>query len=209
MRDRLQRAAIFDWGGVLMRTEDHAPRLAWDRRLGLPPGSVESVVHGIDAWRQAQCGLITTGRYWEAVGAALGLPPAIVAELRRDFYAGDHLDESLVALIRGLRRLSVRIGLLSNNTLDLLDDISALGIQSLLDCCVISAQIGIMKPDPLAYQAILRQLDVAAKQAVFIDDAADNVAGARACGMVSIQFRPGLDVPAAVRGWLADRADKG
>lgn len=35
------RALLFDLGGVLLRTQDHGPREAWERRLGLQPGELE------------------------------------------------------------------------------------------------------------------------------------------------------------------------
>ena len=53
------RAVIFDWGGVLMRTVDASPRLAWDARLGLAPGSVNRLVFESPAWRRAQLGQIS------------------------------------------------------------------------------------------------------------------------------------------------------
>ena len=53
------RAVIFDWGGVLMRTVDASPRLAWDARLGLAPGSVNRLVFESSAWRRAQLGQIS------------------------------------------------------------------------------------------------------------------------------------------------------
>jgi hypothetical protein len=64
-------ALIFDWGGVIMYTGDYGPRHAWDRRLGLQEGTVESVVHGIPAWREAQLGQVTLDAYWQAVRVEL------------------------------------------------------------------------------------------------------------------------------------------
>jgi putative hydrolase of the HAD superfamily len=194
---------IFDLGGVLLRTETYEPRHAWDRRLGLAPGTVESVVHGIDAWRQAQRGLITPNQYWKAVADQLHLGPEDLDRLRRDFYAGDRLDSSLVNLITTLRQEKVLIGLLSNNSLEALAQLTALGIAPLFDHCVISAEIGVMKPAPEAYHSILEQLEVAPQQALFIDDSPENVEGARACGMVSIRFSPEADLEPAIREWLS------
>ncbi|HQE19115.1 MAG TPA: hypothetical protein PK607_11460, partial [Aggregatilineales bacterium] len=64
-----------------MRTEDYSPRHAWDARLGMPTGHVESVVHGIEAWQQAQRGEISVDAYWQAVGRELGLDGQALAEL--------------------------------------------------------------------------------------------------------------------------------
>jgi epoxide hydrolase-like predicted phosphatase len=201
--ERVQRqAVIFDWGGVLMRTADYAPRHAWDARLGLAAGQVESVVHGIEAWTQVQRGEIEEAAYWRAVAAALGLDEADAARLRADFYRGDALDEALVALIRRLRGRGLLVGLLSNNAPGLAAELDALGLADLFDARAISAEIGVMKPDPAAYHAILDRLDVPPGAALFVDDSADNVAGARAVGMAAVRFTPDLDVEAAVDAWL-------
>ena len=201
-----RHAIIFDLGGVLLRTEDYEPRHAWDRRLNLPTGTVESVVHGIDAWREAQLGAISDERYWQAVSDRLHLNPWELTALQHDFYAGDRLDLTLIDLIRRLRQESVAIGLLSNNSLDVLDLMSALKIRTLFDACVISAEIGMMKPDPAAYRAILDRLGLPPGAALFIDDSPDNVQGALACGMGSIRFAPGIGLETDIRRWLSERA---
>jgi hypothetical protein len=83
------RAVIVDWGGVLMRTEDAVPRLAWDARLDLPPGSVNRLVFESPAWQRALVGQVSEDELWGDVGARLSLPAAALAEFRRDFWAGD------------------------------------------------------------------------------------------------------------------------
>lgn len=183
------KAIVFDWGGVLMRTEDISPRHRWDARLGLPAGSVEAVVHGIPAWRDAQLGKIGLDAYWEAVRAELGLDQPSLNRLRVDFYSGDRLDLTLASAIRHLRGQSLKTGLLSNNTSDLADTLDELGLTPLFDAIVISAHIGVMKPNPVAYHAILSKLRVEAGEAVLIDDSAENIAGARAAGMQGIVFQ--------------------
>jgi epoxide hydrolase-like predicted phosphatase len=199
-----RRAVIFDWGGVLMRTVDYAPRHAWDVRLGLAAGQVEAIVHGIEAWNRVQRGEIGEEVYWQAVTGKLGLDESAAARLRGDFYRGDALDESLVSLIRGLRGRRLLVGLLSNNALSLAAELDALGLADLFDARVISAEIGVMKPDPAAYHAILARLDVLPGAALFIDDSPANVTGAAAVGMAAVRFTPGLDLDAAITTWLED-----
>jgi epoxide hydrolase-like predicted phosphatase len=203
----MSKAVIFDWGGVLMRTVNYSPRHAWDERLGLPPGSVERVVHGITAWQAAQKGEIDLETYWQAVAAELNLSSEQLAGLRRDFYSGDRLDGNLVGLIRDLKARGIPVGLMSNNTLDLIDTLSELGLSDCFDACVISAEIGVMKPDPGAYRAILDRVNVAPHNAIFIDDFPRNVEGARAVGMAAIHFTPGVDVRVVLEKWLNEQDD--
>ena len=195
-------AIIFEWGGVLMRTHDRARRHAWDARLGLPLGSVERVVHGSEAWLRAQRGNLTDEAYWQAVARELGLDAVALSQLQVDFYADDHLDGDLMAFIRELRANGVKVGLLSNNSAALLDELAALGVADAFDSCVISAVTGIMKPDPAAYHAILNALDISPERALFIDDTLANVEGARAVGMVAVLYRPDVSLRAIVTDWL-------
>ncbi len=194
------KAVIFDWGGVLMRTEDYAPRARWDARLGTAPGHVERVVHGIEAWQQLQRGEADVATYWRVVGDELGLGDDDLAQLREDFYSGDRLDEALVEQIGELKARGLLVGLMSNNTPELLPILRQAGLDTLFDAIVVSCDIGVMKPDPRAYRAILDALGVEAKAALFVDDFAENVRGAEAVGMGAVHFRPGMDVLAVVEG---------
>ena len=52
-----------------------------------------------------------------------------------------------------------------------------------------SAEVRLVKPDPAIYRHSLDGLGVAASEALFVDDRAANVEGARAVGMFAIQFQ--------------------
>lgn len=177
-----------------MRTEDYTPRHNWDQRLGLPLGTVESIVHGVKAWQQAQLGKLDLDMYWMEVGTKLGLNANQLVELRQDFYRGDRLDGNLVTLIHRLRKRSFSVGLLSNNTYELKGELAKAGLYDLFDAVVISAEIGVMKPAPAAYYAILERLNTAPQEAIFIDDSPVNVAAAQVIGMEAILFTPSLEL---------------
>jgi epoxide hydrolase-like predicted phosphatase len=184
------RAIVFDWGGVLMRTIDYGPRHHWDDQLGLPHGSVEQAVHGLAAWRQAQLGEISLDMYWHAVGDHLGLTTEQTARLRVDFYSGDKLNNSLCSSIRRWQQKSLKMGLLSNNTLDLAQTLKDNHVDTLFDAIVISAGIRVMKPETRAYTTMLDRLKVAPAEAVMVDDFPANIDGARAVGMAGVMFTP-------------------
>jgi putative hydrolase of the HAD superfamily len=195
-------AVIFDWGGVLMRTADYAPRHQWDRHLNLDPGTIEKIVHGIPEWKQLQLGQVSSAKYEEAVAVTAGVSHDEVGKLLRDFYSGDLLDDRLITLIRRLRNVDIPVGLLSNNVLTLRDDLIKLNVFDLFSICIISAEIGVMKPDPEAYQACLSALNVTPPQTLMIDDSPANIKGALAVGMSAIQFNPSIDLETQVFNWL-------
>jgi HAD superfamily hydrolase (TIGR01509 family) len=68
-----------------------------------------------------------------------------------------------------------------------------------VDDILISAEVGLAKPDPRIYRLAAERLGVRPDEAVFVDDFAANVEGARAVGMRAIHFRPELDLRAALR----------
>ncbi len=199
-----KKALVVDWGGVLMITFDHGPRLRWDRQLGLAPGSVEDTVFGIDAWRASQRGEISPADYWQAVGQRLKLTADQLAALRVEFFSMDQLNTPLLDLLRRWHAAGVAVGLLSNNIAHLHTQIDDLGLAGLFDAQVISADIGTLKPDLAAYAAILSCLNVSASQSFFVDDFAENVDGARAAGMCAYHYQPGCetDLAAHVNRWL-------
>lgn len=62
-------------------------------------------------------------------------------------------------------------------------------IESHFDECIISAIIGINKPDEQIYQIALEKSKTLAKDALFIDDLEDNLVPARKLGLKTILFR--------------------
>ena len=200
----LIRAIIFDFGGVLMRTGDPAGRREWETRLGLSTGMLERAVHGSDLWVKTQSGLVSPDDYWAQTAAALGAAESDIPLLRHDYFRDDHLDPGLMSFIATLRQAGYKVGLLSNDALTLETKLrDELAIYDAFDAVVISAQIGVMKPDERAYLAMTQALGVTPTEAVFIDDNAANIDGASRAGLWAIRYEAGMDVQAALAPYLA------
>jgi epoxide hydrolase-like predicted phosphatase len=193
-----KRAVIFDFGGVLMKTVDYSPRHQWDDRLSLPHGSVEKAVHNAESWAQAQIGKIPIKIYWENVAQRLNLSIQQVNQLARNFYSGDQLDVDLIEYIQQLRESGFAVGLLSNDSVELRPRLKNLNIEKLFDPLIISAEIGVMKPDARAYQTVLEKLDCSADMTIFIDDRQENVDGAAALGIYPVFYHAGMDLRATL-----------
>jgi len=184
------KALIFDFEGVIVRTEDYGSRHAWDERLGLPIGSVERAVRHSDLWIQAQLGRITDTTYWRGVAELLYMRGESILELRRDYFSSDRLNYRLLDYIRELRGAGYATALLCNESLRFEDRLCELGLRDLFEPVVVSALIGVMKPDPTAYRVVLQELRVASREAVFVDDSLNYVRGAQTAGLHAILFRP-------------------
>jgi putative hydrolase of the HAD superfamily len=62
----------------------------------------------------------------------------------------------------------------------------------------LSSAIGLRKPDPAAYDHVVKAIGVPAGRIVFFDDLAENIAGARARGLTAVHVRSPDDVAKAL-----------
>jgi HAD superfamily hydrolase (TIGR01509 family) len=178
----------WDLGGVLVRTDDQGPRRAWERRLGLDPGSLAGIVFDGPVGRQATLGRAQVQDVWDDVARRLALPPARLAELRRDFWRGDRLDADLLAFVRGLRT-SYSAALITNAWPDARQRITQeWKLSEDFDGIVISAELGLAKPDPAIFQQVLNQWSIEPEQMIFVDDFDPNVTAACGMGIQGIRF---------------------
>ena len=106
----------------------------------------------------------------------------------REFFGGEALDNALVNYVRRLRG-RFKTALLSNAS-DSLDGFvrHKLGLDDTFDVIIISALVGVSKPDPAIYRLVLNRLQVAPHEAVFVDDRQVNVEGAASLGIHGIHF---------------------
>jgi len=181
------RAVYFDLGGVIVRTGDREPRAKLAERLGMSYEELAKAVFENESSRRASLGAVSPQEHWADVIQRLGLPPSEADSVQQEFFAGDTLDLDLINFLRSLRP-KYRTGLLSNAWSDMREYLVSQKIDDAFDQLIISAEVGIMKPDARIYQLALEKLGVAPAEAVFVDDFAVNIEGARAVGMYAIQF---------------------
>ena len=196
------RAVIFDFGGVLVRTVDTSSREKWEQRFGLPAWGLARIVFESAVSVRAMLGQLPEAEVWDHVAETLHLDADELQELRRDFWAGDRLDTALADFLRGLRP-RCKTAILSNawgNARAVFID--KFGLDEVVDAMVISAEEGVTKPDPRIYRIALERLGVRPEEAVFVDDFAENVEGARAVGMRGVLFRDSAQAMAEVEEHL-------
>jgi len=182
------RAVFFDLGGVILRTEYQAPRQRLAERLNMTYEDLVRLVFENKSSQQASIGTISPEQHWDEVLRLMHLPADQKDIVRNEFFGGDLLDVNLVDFIRSLRP-GVKTGLISNAWLDLRDYITSQHFEDAFDKMIISAEVGVMKPDAGIYQMALESVGVSPNEAVFVDDTVRNVEGAKAVGMHGIQFK--------------------
>ncbi len=174
---------------MLVRTVDQRPRRAWERRLGLEPGALPALVFDGPVSREATLGRAQVDDVWDDVARRLALSPAQAAELRRDFWRGDRLDADLVAYIRVLRPAR-KTALITNAWPDARQRIvHEWKLADAFDEIVISAEVGLAKPDEAIYRKVLDRCAVQPGEMVFVDDFPRNVSAAGQMGIRTITFR--------------------
>ena len=183
-------AVLFDYGLVLTGPP-HAP--AWTRMqklTGLGPPEFEAAYwaprHGYDR------GTHTGAAYWRAVGseARLALSDAQVeALLEADAELWTQPNAAMIDWAARLQSAGTRTGILSN----LGDHLTAAVLARLpwmqrFDHHTFSHALKLTKPDPAIYAHAAQGLDVPAPAILFVDDRAENIAGALAAGMQAIRY---------------------
>jgi epoxide hydrolase-like predicted phosphatase len=182
------RAVCFDLGGVILRTEYQAPREHLAARLNMEYEDLVKLVFNSPSGRKASVGEISDQQHWANVMRKLHLPDSEIGSVRDEFFAGDILDRELLDFTHSLRP-HYKIGLISNAWSDLRDYIVRQGFDDAFDAIVISAEVGVVKPEARIYRVALEKLGVAPEEAVFLDDFFENVEGAQRVGMHAIHFR--------------------
>jgi len=181
------RSIFVDFGGVLVRTEDPGPRRRQAERLGMTSRELEKIVFESESAHRASTGQILEDDHWQAVAEKLGVSRAEADQIIEQFFSGDRPDLALADFLRNLRP-EYRVCLISNAWSGLRAFITRQKFDDIFDAMVISAEVGLTKPDPRIYRLALSKLGALPAESVFIDDVAINVEAARSIGMAGILF---------------------
>lgn len=198
----LPRAILFDFGGVLLTTVDETARHRWAERLGLDPVAMEAQIYESDLMVRAMIGEVSVDEMWRGVGEMLGLDAEQAQALQTDFFQGDRLNEELLAFARRLEP-HYKLAMLSNawdNAREVFTDM--FGLDEVFETMIISAEVGLAKPDPRIYHLALERVGVEPVEAVFLDDMRVNVKAARDVGMRAVLYQNNRQAIADVQAQL-------
>ena len=145
------------------------------------------------------------GRDWdEAVAVAKAHHPkdAHLFRAYREGLAEAHAEtiEQSLDIVHHLHAEGVPLYAITNASIETVPLLERLhGYPSLFRDVVISAEVGLIKPDPEIFRVFLSRNGLAAETCLFIDDVAANVDGARSVGMKGIRFKSPDDLIASLR----------
>jgi epoxide hydrolase-like predicted phosphatase len=178
---------FIDFGGVLVRTEDQGPRTQQAERLGRTSRDLEKIIFESLTSQRASMGEIPEEAHWQAVAEALRMPRAEADKVTAEFFSGDRADQTWLNYLRSLRP-ERKVCLVSNAWSGLRAFITGQGFADVFDLMVISAEVGVMKPDVRIFHLALEELSARPEESVFLDDVLVNVEAARSVGMTGIHF---------------------
>ena len=184
------RAVIFDLGGVIVDSPLHAIA-AYEAELGIPKDFVNHVVVDTGprgAWSRLERGEVSMAdfhRDFEAECAAAGHRISAADMMARIAECGPR--PRMIEAVGRLRAHGLRTSALTNNWASEDGERDNAELRDLFDHFVESAVIGLRKPDPKIYEHVLSLLEVAASEAVFLDDIGSNLKTARQMGMTTIK----------------------
>ena len=183
------RAVVLDVGGVVLSWRRDAPRLdeSLEDELGLERGAVGRLLWSSPQLRDAECGRISAAEFWSFGCDALGAPPDVLARFNEALWSEtQYLDERIVAWLTQLRS-RCRVVAFTNAWSDARDELNRrYQFDGLVDELVVSAELGLAKPDPAAYVRLLGSLLLPAEQVLFVDDRPANVEAAVGVGMIGL-----------------------
>jgi HAD superfamily hydrolase (TIGR01509 family) len=126
-----------------------------------------------------------------AAAGGSGTPAFLAAleiELLTFIEQSAHLYDDVRPVLRALRDSGTRVAIVSNcdhATRPLLDK---LGLERDVDATVLSFEVGSLKPDAAIFEHALARLGARAEQAVFVDDQARFLDGARSLGIRTLRI---------------------
>lgn len=183
------RVVVFDYGEVLSMSPSTADRDALVAAAGAEPDPFWAAY-----WRhrdELDHGLLAVPDYWARVADDLGLTfgPAQVQRLwAADFRSWISVEPGSIEIVHDLHAGGTRLALLSNAGFDFGDPFRRAPFGRYFERVFVSAELGLLKPDPEIYRHVARELGIEPADMVFVDNKVENVAGAESIGVTGHHF---------------------
>ncbi|WP_405067972.1 HAD-IA family hydrolase [Kribbella sp. NBC_01510] len=187
-------AVLFDADGVVQRPSQDW----WARLTSLVPSDSDAFVADLMAAEKPS--LVGKGDFRDAVAEVLHRwnSPASVEEAMEPWH-WFAAEPAVISLIGSLRAAGIGCHLATNQQAyrrAIMQDERGYG--AWFDQTFYSCDLGLAKPDPAYFRAILAALQVSASEVLFIDDNEANVAGALGVGLRAEVYDLSAGVPALV-----------
>jgi putative hydrolase of the HAD superfamily len=183
------RVVVFDYGEVISVSQSEADRAALVAISGLPSDQFWELY---DRYREdLDQGVTLPGEYWSLIAREAGVEwgPAHRQRLwAADIRSWISVEPGTVELLAALHAGGTRVALLSNAGFDFSDPFRHSPMAEFFEAMFVSAEMGLIKPDPEIYRVTARELGIPLDRMVFIDNKKINVDAAVALGVTGHVF---------------------
>ena len=183
------RVIVFDYGEVISVSQSAADRAALVELSGLDTRLFWELYNRYrDDLDQ---GVTLPREYWSLIARDAGVEwsPAQLQQLwAADIRSWISVEPGTVQLLAELHAGGTRVALLSNAGFDFSDPFRHSPMAAYFEAMFVSAELGLIKPDPEIYRVTARELGIALEQMVFIDNKKINVDAATSLGVTGHVF---------------------
>ena len=186
------KTILFDFGGVILNTPDFRWARRWQKIFGLQdhPEFAEMLNNPNQSQlvKDICLGKISEDQVWEVVSEKWRLKPKVIQGFRRRFFSKRRLNKPMIHFIVEVGA-NYQTAILSNagdRTRQVIEE--DFQLDRYLDEIIISAEEGVIKPDPRIFQIAMERLGAMPERTLFLDDTLENVLSAREFGMHAVQF---------------------
>ncbi|MDQ2739030.1 MAG: HAD family phosphatase [Actinomycetota bacterium] len=178
---------VFDLGNVVLKNTEALADLALLLAADPDETTAAYFAHRTEYDRHSDPVL-----YFSAMATQIGAAApnaAMIAELVRvDDLGWSVTDPEVLALMADLAESGISLAVLSNAPSSMGRLIEAQEWATHFRHLVFSGDLGVMKPDAVIFRKLLARLEADPGEVAFVDDRADNVAGAIAVGISALRF---------------------
>lgn len=208
----MNRAVIFDMGGVLVDLDIEGCKTAFKRILDYQ--KIDEIIdpcHQKGIWGDLEEGVLSADEFRKIVlsGSRPGAVPQEVDEAMSYILVG--IEPYKVELLRKLEA-SHDLYMLSNNneisikrSSEMFAD-AGIPMDKIFCKCFLSYQMKALKPSAAFYKRVMEEIGRPSDELLFIDDSQTNVDGAIAAGLPAVYYKPGSDLAALLADVLGDPA---
>ncbi len=183
------RNIVFDVGNVIVPWD---PLGIEQRALGSERVCLDryvSPLRGNPLWLAINRGEISLAEAKDRYVSDYEFNPSDIDKLYDQLMASFPLKTDTLELMHDLRAAGYRLFAITDNVHEIVAHLKeTLEFWSLFEVAAVSAELGILKPDPRIYRWLLDTAGIDAAESVFLDDVKANVDGAEAVGMEARLF---------------------
>jgi len=192
-------ALLFDLGRVVLKIDFEKALACWAGHAGCEPAAIAARFVRDESYQHHERGTISDEAYFDSLRAALGI--AITHDQFLEgwnaIFAGE-MDGIAPLLERAAKHLPLYV--YSNTNRPHVAHFTKIHAHTLKPFRELyySSTIGHRKPDAAGFDHVVKAIGVPASRIVFFDDIAENVEGARACGLKAVHVGSSRDVADAL-----------